>query len=119
VDLPELDPRTQQPVNYPQKPWVLSTFFPSNFSVHHLLTADPQRQTETKPRKKLKLNHSSRQTPKTCFIHNQVVGPLLLTLLPSRKSPKRFQIKKLGESSSKEKSPILERMGLENMPAIT
>jgi hypothetical protein len=36
-----------------------------------------------------------------------------------RKSHQAVPNQKLGESSSKEKSPILERMGLDNMPAIT
>jgi hypothetical protein len=64
------------------------------------------------------IHHNSPQTPKTCFIHNQVVGPPLLTFAPPEKTSKTMSESTVSsraqekDRSSKEKSPILERMGL-------
>jgi hypothetical protein len=55
---------------------------------------------------------------KTRFIHSEVVRPHLLTFLSVRRGSKRKQRKDTAVSAN-EKSPILERMGLKNMPAIT
>jgi hypothetical protein len=56
--------------------------------------------------------------PKTRFIHSEMVRPHLLTFLSIRTDLKAQAEKSTGVSA-KEKSPILERMGLKNMPAIT
>jgi hypothetical protein len=69
-------------------------------------TADKPHQGQQKP----ETHHNSPQTPNICFIHSQVVHPQRLTFL-AQKRPQTRPEKESG-CQSKEKSPILERMGL-------
>ncbi len=99
----------------PTKTTQLTTFYPrfshpiSTFIVFQLLktsTDKPQlnpKQSET--------HHNSPQTPKTSFIHNQVVGPPLLTFGLFRNAPNciRNQSQK---STLKKKAPSSKGWGL-------
>jgi hypothetical protein len=61
-------------------PRFTSRFFaPVVFQLPKISTDKPKRSPE-----KSETHHDSPQNPKTRFIHNQVVGPLLLTSLPLR-----------------------------------
>jgi hypothetical protein len=62
-------------------------------------------------------HHNSPQTPKIRFIHSQLVRPQLLTFISPGNAGRKAE-RKIG-LRLKRKSPILERMGLKNMPAIT
>jgi hypothetical protein len=63
---------------------VFPTQFPPSSSSNFLKTSTDKPQRNPK---QPETHHSSPQTPKTHFIHNQVVGPLLLTFGPSKNGP--------------------------------
>jgi hypothetical protein len=69
----------------------------------------PISRNETPNNRKLTTTHHKPR--KRVFIHSQVVGPLLLTSVPSQKSPKTKSESKSQESSQKKKAPSSKGWG--------
>jgi hypothetical protein len=74
--------------------------------------------SRTQPQATGKTHHNSPQTPKTCFIHSEVVHPLLLTLPSPGRTPDDAE-KEIGLIAQKKKAPSSKGWGFKNMPAIT